>query len=74
MSKKSNSQSAPSNVNRLPAYTAFQVQNHDGKESGGHWTPIGAAWEHADQKGLTIVLKCLPIDGKLVLRQENQTK
>ena len=31
------------------------------------WTEIGAAWPHRDGKGLTVVLKALPVNGRVVL-------
>jgi len=32
------------------------------------WTKVGAAWQHSDAKGLTIVLEAVPLDGRLVVR------
>ena len=32
------------------------------------WTKVGAAWQHNDTKGFTIVLEVVPLDGRLVVR------
>ena len=48
------------------AYRAFTVVKREGEED--FWLPIGAAFEHADKKGLNVVLQALPVDGRVVLR------
>jgi hypothetical protein len=49
-----------------PTHTAYQVS--DGKDKG-YWTRIGAAWAHKDGKGFSIQLECLPLDGRISLRE-----
>ena len=49
-----------------PTYTAYTVVKREGQDD--FWLSIGAAFEHADQNGLNVVLQALPIDGKVVLR------
>ena len=50
-----------------PSHIVYQVQ--DGKEDKSYWHRVGAAWSHADGKGLSIQLTSLPIDGKLTIRE-----
>ena len=55
-----------------PTYRAYIVEDRDGTtpdEHSGYWTKIGAAWPHADGKGLNIVLSALPVTGRIVLRE-----
>jgi hypothetical protein len=49
-----------------PTYQAYTVVKREGQDD--YWLNIGAAFEHADQNGLNLVLQALPIDGKIVLR------
>ena len=41
----------------------------DGEGDNAFWTKVGAAWPHEDGKGFNISLTCLPIDGRLVIRE-----
>jgi hypothetical protein len=50
-----------------PAFTAYTVSKR-GDYKDDWWTPIGAAFEHSDQKGYNIVLQTIPLDGKIILR------
>lgn len=50
-----------------PSHTAYSIK--DTKEGNGRWTEIGAAWTTKDQKGFIIHLNCLPVDGRVILRQ-----
>lgn len=34
-----------------------------------YWTKVGAAWPREDGKGFNIKLTCLPLDGRLVIRE-----
>ena len=38
----------------------------------GVWTKVGAAWQHKDGKGFSIVLDAVPLDGRLVVREAMQ--
>ncbi len=52
---------------RRPDLRAYTVR---GEGDSAYWLPVGAAWSHNDGKGLTVRLEALPLDGKLVLRDE----
>lgn len=41
----------------------------EGEGDKAFWTRIGAAWHHDDGKGFNISLSCLPLDGRLVVRE-----
>jgi len=65
MTKKQTSAAEPATTG--VRHDAFQVQDgEDGQKS--YWTRIGVAFPHADGKGFNVVLRCFPIDGKIVLR------
>jgi hypothetical protein len=49
-----------------PAYRAYTVIKREGQND--FWAPIGAAFSHHDGLGLNVLLRALPIDGKVVLR------
>jgi hypothetical protein len=61
--------------NRKPTHEVLHVRGEGDK---AHWTRIGAAWMHDDQKGLNLSLDFLPVkaDGRLVIRvrQEKEGK
>ncbi len=63
------------NTNK-PFYRVFVVESRNGEEGEDFWTQVGVAFAHKDQKGMNIVLKALPLDGRLVLRRftEQTTK
>jgi hypothetical protein len=52
-----------------PTHTAYVVR--ESKEEG-RWLEVGAAWPHRDAKGFDIVLMALPVDGRLVVRLNEQ--
>jgi hypothetical protein len=56
-------------TNKSPSHIAYTVKEFgDGKKKKSKWTPIGAAWAHANGEGFNIQLDAFPIDGKIVLR------
>ena len=63
-----------------PSHIAYHVRE-GGTDKNGHpknyWTRIGAAWQHDDQKGVTVELEVLPMpEGgkvKVVLRTPKET-
>lgn len=57
---------------QTPTHEAFQVKDREG--SKGFWTKIGAAWAHKDQKGFTIHLDAVPLDGRISLRVVGEKK
>ncbi len=57
-----------------PFYRVFVVENRNGDEEEDFWTQIGVAFAHGDHKGMNIVLRALPLDGRLVLRRFSEKK
>ena len=51
-----------------PAYRVYTVEDREDTDDA-FWTQIGAAFAHADKQGMNIVLRALPLDGRLVLRK-----
>ena len=45
-------------------YAVYVVEEGD----DAYWTKIGAAWRHEDGKGFNIQLSCMPLNGRLVVR------
>lgn len=41
----------------------------EGEGENAYWTKIGAAWRHDDGKGFNISLTCIPLNGRLVVRE-----
>lgn len=62
----------PVSSNNRPTHTAYTVRQID--ETRSVWRPIGAAWTHADNKGLTVTLNVHPIDGRITLRVNEEKK
>lgn len=46
----------------------------EGEGDDAFWTKIGAAWQHQDGKGFNIQLSCLPLNGRLVIREPKAAK
>lgn len=55
----------------LPTHRAYTVKkiNPNDEDEKALWTRIGSAWLHHDLRGINIVLDCVPIDGRVVLRE-----
>ena len=53
-----------------PVFHAYSVREYekDGKKDS-FWTKIGVAFAHEDGKGFNLVLDCVPLDGKVSLRE-----
>jgi hypothetical protein len=54
---------------KLPTHRAYHVKG-DGENA--KWLELGAVWEHADGKGLDVVLEVVPVggfNGRLTLRK-----
>ncbi|MEO1046374.1 MAG: hypothetical protein AAFX04_13105 [Pseudomonadota bacterium] len=49
-----------------PALIAWHVSK---RGENSYWHRVGAAWDHRDGKGLTLMLDTMPIDGRVVLRE-----
>lgn len=51
---------------KAPALIAYHVTEGD----KAHWTKIGAAWDHKDERGFTLQLDLVPVGGdRIVLRE-----
>jgi hypothetical protein len=49
--------------------TPHAVYVVEGEGDSAFWTKIGAAWPHQDGKGFNIQLSCMPLNGRLVVRE-----
>ena len=47
----------------------YSVYVVEGEGDKAYWNKIGAAWPHEDGKGFNIQLSCLPLNGRLVVRE-----
>ncbi len=59
-------------LKKKPMYRVYVVEDID--EDTKFWTQIGSAFAHEDKQGFNVLLKALPVDGKLVLRRYTDTK
>ena len=57
---------------KKPVYRAYVVEDID--EDTNFWTLVGSAFAHEDQKGFNVLLKALPVDGRLVLRRYSERR
>lgn len=53
-----------------PTYRVYTVEDREDSDDA-FLTQIGAAFAHSDKKGMNIVLRALPLDGRLVLRRSS---
>ena len=58
-------------VKKKSTYRAYVVEDVD--EDNSFWTQVGSVFAHEDKKGFNVLLKALPLDGKLVLRKYTDT-
>lgn len=58
---------SPMAGNQTPAFKVFVVEDRESNEDA-FWTRIGSAWSHKDGKGYNIVLSALPVNGRIVMR------
>ena len=56
---------------KRPAYRVYTVEDID--EENSWWTIVGVAFAHEDKKGMNILLRALPTDGRLVLRRYTES-
>ncbi|MFY0610691.1 MAG: hypothetical protein JXQ99_04120 [Hyphomicrobiaceae bacterium] len=59
-------------MKKKPMYRAYVVEDID--EDNSFWTLVGSAFAHTDNKGFNLLLKALPLDGRIVLRRYSETK
>ncbi len=57
-------------MKKKPMYRAFVVEDID--DDNSFWTLVGSAFAHEDQKGFNLLLKAIPLDGRLVLRRYSE--
>jgi hypothetical protein len=57
---------------RALSHLVYSVRDREAKKAV--WTRIGAAWEHADNKGFSIQIEALPLDGRITLRLASEKK
>ena len=50
-----------------PTHRVYTVINREGQDD--YWLNIGLAFPHKDGKGFNVVLQALPLDGKIVCRE-----
>jgi hypothetical protein len=53
-------------ANHLFAYAVEEYETSNGKKAKT-WTRIGAAFPHRDGTGLSVQLRAMPLDGRIVL-------
>ena len=51
---------------KAPDFIAWHVQQ---KGEKSYWNKVGASWKHKDNRGMTLQLETLRINGRIVLRQ-----
>jgi hypothetical protein len=59
-------------VGKRPTHIAYWVKERENAKA--HWREIGAAWTHADGKGISINLDLQPLDGRITLRVAEDKK
>jgi len=57
---------------KTPSHVVYHIREREGDK--GFWTRIGSAWAHADGKGFSIQLECVPHDFRLTLRVPSEKK
>jgi hypothetical protein len=58
-------QPQPNLPGRKPTHRLYRVV---GNGDDASWTPIGAAWPHADNMGFSVACDAIPLTGRLVMR------
>lgn len=53
-------------TSKQPSHGVYVVE---GEGEKAFWTKIGAAWPTSDGKGFSLKLTCLPLNGRLVIRE-----
>lgn len=54
-----------------PSHRVYAIE---GEGDDAFWTRVGSAWPHKDGKGFNITLSALPVNGRVVLREPNDTE
>jgi hypothetical protein len=58
--------------NKSPSHIVYHVRDREGGK--GFFTRIGAAWKHKDEKGFSIQIDAVPLDGRITLRVASEIK
>ncbi|HEX8167169.1 MAG TPA: hypothetical protein VF601_15475 [Beijerinckiaceae bacterium] len=58
--------------NEQPGYRVYTVIERENEEP--FWLNLGLAFPHKDGHGFNVLLNALPLDGKLVIRQQDETQ
>ncbi len=66
------SETNTNSTSKAPSHAVYQVRDREGKKS--IWTRIGSAWAHSDGKGFSVQLECVPLDGRITLRDVKEQK
>jgi len=62
----SESSTNPSSISKAPSHIAYHVR--DRKDGDAYRTRVGSGWQHADGKGINILIETMPLDGRISLR------
>ncbi|KAA0070016.1 hypothetical protein [Tardiphaga sp. P9-11] len=58
---------------RTPTHYVYAVEDVTADEQANgkkaFWTKIGAAWPNADGKGFSVRFTCMPINGRITMRE-----
>lgn len=57
-----------SNNRSKPTHFVYTVRD-GGEGNNDYWTKIGVAFAHKDEKGFSLILEALPVDGRLTVRK-----
>lgn len=71
MKNQKNEETAP--TGNRPSHVAYWVKDR-GENQKSSWQRVGAAWPHADGKGMNVVLDLMPLDGRITLRTASEEK
>jgi len=66
MAKNQNENQTNTQSQNAPDFLAWHVID---KGEKSFWNKVGAAWKHKDDKGFTIQLEVVPINGRIVMRR-----
>ena len=53
---------------------SHRLFNVTGDGDNARWTDIGVAWATKDEKGFTLVLNAIPVNGRIVMRINDEKK
>jgi hypothetical protein len=72
---KNASNTKTNNDSKAPTQIAYHVREYgEGEGKKSVWVRIGALWPHKDGKGSNLDLDCVPLNGRIVLRDASEKK